>query len=328
MQYKLKIILSIILFLGASIFAQTTIAVIDLEGIGISKDETNLLTNRLRNELVKTKAFRVVERQEMSKILKEQKFQASGCTSTECAVEIGQLLGVERIVMGSIGKIGNIFTVSSRIVDVESAELTSVSDYDYEGSITELLKNGMKNVALELVGERKVEVISPQRELKTENLDISSENGTLFWIPDSNSFWYIPDSSVDRFRKDYPKSEEASLFRNINTGDEKALSSTKLKDAATLLPGCDLVVPEVIQNINYNLKEQAFVTITIYDIVGRKVAQLVNSVQEAGFKSVQWDATDSSGNPVSAGVYTYKLNVGENVQATKSFILTRETKTN
>ena len=55
---------------GASIFAQTTIAVIDLEGIGISKDETNLLTNRLRNELVKTKAFRVVERQEMSKILK------------------------------------------------------------------------------------------------------------------------------------------------------------------------------------------------------------------------------------------------------------------
>ncbi len=98
MQCKLKIILSIILFLGASIFAQTTIAVIDLEGIGISKDETNLLTNRLRNELVKTKAFRVVERQEMSKILKEQKFQASGCTSTECAVEIGQLLGVERIV--------------------------------------------------------------------------------------------------------------------------------------------------------------------------------------------------------------------------------------
>ena len=121
---------------GASIFAQTTIAVIDLEGIGISKDETNLLTNRLRNELVKTKVFRVIERQEMSKILKEQKFQASGCTSTECAVEIGQLLGVERIVMGSIGMLGNMYTISSRMVDVESAELTSVSDYDYEGNIT------------------------------------------------------------------------------------------------------------------------------------------------------------------------------------------------
>ena len=251
---------------GASSFAQTTIAVIDLEGIGISKDETNLLTNRLRNELVKTKVFRVVERQEMSKILKEQKFQASGCTSTECAVEIGQLLGVERIVMGSIGKIGNIFTVSSRIVDVESAELTSVSDYDYEGNITELLKNGMKNVALELVGEKAVEVISIQKELKTKKLDISS-----------------------------------------TITDEKGKS---------------------VKNISYNLKEQAFVTITIYDIVERKVAQLVNSVQEAGFKSVQWDATDSLGNPVSAGVYTYKLNVGENVQATKSFILTREIKTN
>ena len=257
--------LLIVLF-GASSFAQTTIALLDLQGIGISKDETSLLTNRLRNELVKTKVYRVVERQEMSKILKEQKFQASGCTSTECAVEIGQLLGVERIVMGSIGILGNMYTISSRMVDVESAELISVSDYDYEGNITGLLKYGMKSVALELVGERKVEVISTQKELKAKKLDISS-----------------------------------------TIADEKGKS---------------------IKNINYNLKEQAFVTITIYDIVERKVAQLVNSVQEAGFKSVQWDATDSSGNPVSEGVYIYKLNVGENVQATKSFILTRETKTN
>jgi len=55
-QYKLKIILSIILFLGASIFAQTTIAVLDFEGKGVSKDETSVLTDRLRNELVKTRA--------------------------------------------------------------------------------------------------------------------------------------------------------------------------------------------------------------------------------------------------------------------------------
>ena len=63
---------------GASSFAQTTIAVLDFEGKGVSKVETSILTDRLRNELVKTKYFRVIERQQMSKILAEQKFQASG----------------------------------------------------------------------------------------------------------------------------------------------------------------------------------------------------------------------------------------------------------
>ena len=41
---------------GASSFAQTTIAVLDFEGKGVSKDETSVLTDRLRNELVKTRA--------------------------------------------------------------------------------------------------------------------------------------------------------------------------------------------------------------------------------------------------------------------------------
>ena len=47
--------LLIVLF-GASIFAQTTIAVLDFEGKGVSKDETSVLTDRLRNELAKTRA--------------------------------------------------------------------------------------------------------------------------------------------------------------------------------------------------------------------------------------------------------------------------------
>ena len=171
--------LLIVLF-GASIFAQTSIAVLDFEGKGVSKVETSVLTDRLRNELVKTKYFRVIERQEMSKILAEQKFQASGCTSTECAVEIGQLLGVERIAVGSIGKVGNIYTVSSRVVDVESGELTNVSDYDYEGDRGGLLKYGMKSVAQELAGKDPEEIVIPQKKQSSAVPAPSSTTSTYY----------------------------------------------------------------------------------------------------------------------------------------------------
>ena len=61
--------------------------------------------------------------------------------------------------------------------------------------------------------------------------------------------------------------------------------------------------------------------LTVYDMLGRTIVQLVNTAQEAGFKSVQWDATDSMGRPVSAGVYLYQIQAGEFVQTKKMVLL-------
>jgi hypothetical protein len=73
------------------------IAVLDLDPTGVSKEESRFLSDRLRTELFETGGFQVVEREKMEEILKEQGFQNTGCTSVECAVEIGQLLNVRRI---------------------------------------------------------------------------------------------------------------------------------------------------------------------------------------------------------------------------------------
>jgi len=48
---------------------------------------------------------------------------------------------------------------------------------------------------------------------------------------------------------------------------------------------------------------------------------LVNTTQDAGFSSVQWNATDSFGKPVSAGVYLYQIRSGEFVQTRKMVLL-------
>ena len=73
--------------------------------------------------------------------------------------------------------------------------------------------------------------------------------------------------------------------------------------------------------INYNIPENDFVKITIYDMMGRTVKTLVNTSQTAGYKSVQWDATNDRNEPVSAGLYLYTIQAGEFRQTKKMILL-------
>ncbi|MBT5355608.1 MAG: T9SS type A sorting domain-containing protein, partial [Candidatus Marinimicrobia bacterium] len=72
--------------------------------------------------------------------------------------------------------------------------------------------------------------------------------------------------------------------------------------------------------LRYDLPDDTQVRIMIYDIMGRKVKSLVNSQQNAGFKSVVWDATNESGQPVSAGMYLYRISAG-NFHSVKKMVL-------
>ncbi len=76
-----------------------------------------------------------------------------------------------------------------------------------------------------------------------------------------------------------------------------------------------------VTTIRYDLPEDGLVNITIYDMMGRQINTLVSIVQQAGFKSIKWDATDSFGKPVSAGVYLYSIEVGEFRQTKKMVLL-------
>ena len=76
-----------------------------------------------------------------------------------------------------------------------------------------------------------------------------------------------------------------------------------------------------VTTLRYDLPSDAFVTLSIYDMLGREITQLVNTSQIAGFKSVQWDATNSMGKPMSAGVYLYQIKAGEYSQTRKMVLL-------
>ena len=62
------------------------------------------------------------------------------------------------------------------------------------------------------------------------------------------------------------------------------------------------------------------VKITIYDMLGNEIKNLINTKQSSGFKSIQWNATNNLGKSVSAGTYLYSIEVG-GYRKTKKMIL-------
>jgi len=73
--------------------------------------------------LVKTRRFRVVDRDSIETILKEHQFQYSGVVSDETAVSIGKFIGASIIITGVIRPRQDQFDFSLKILDVETAEI-------------------------------------------------------------------------------------------------------------------------------------------------------------------------------------------------------------
>ena len=65
----------------------------------------------------------------------------------------------------------------------------------------------------------------------------------------------------------------------------------------------------------------SFVILDIYNIKGQKVKQLVSDQLSAGQHSVVWGGRDKNNNPVSSGIYFYKLNVNGKTEAVKKCLL-------
>ena len=74
-------------------------------------------------------------------------------------------------------------------------------------------------------------------------------------------------------------------------------------------------------NLSYELSADSYVTITVYDLLGNVVRNLVSENQSSGIKSVQWDATNEQGQSVAAGVYLYRIESGSFTNTKKMILL-------
>lgn len=116
--------------------SQSYYAVMPLAAQGVDSVSALIVTDALVDGLIGSAKIRVMERTQMGKILQEQGFQKSGaCDGTECAVEIGRLLAVDRLVVGSVGRLGEAYTITARTVNVETGEITGSARVQLRGDI-------------------------------------------------------------------------------------------------------------------------------------------------------------------------------------------------
>ena len=116
----------------------------------------------------------------MEEIFSENDFQQSGCNSNECATEAGNLLSVERIIIGSIRNVGSTYTISAEIVSVGTGEIIKSTTYDYRGNIDGLIMIAMKEVTERLFPTmKKITVRVPE---KTASVDQLIWRGVMFFL--------------------------------------------------------------------------------------------------------------------------------------------------
>jgi len=138
-------------FLVAQEETRPTVAILDFEGQDISVQEVQTLTERMRTEIGNTNAVRLIERKAIESIMAEQGLAQSGCVTDECAAEVGQLLGVQFMINGSIGRIGDSYTIDVKMFSVETGATERSSNVTHEGDIEGLLVE-MEILAWEIVG--------------------------------------------------------------------------------------------------------------------------------------------------------------------------------
>lgn len=136
-------------------FAQSApkIAILTIQGDQSSTQaQQQAITERLQAELIATSKFVVLDRNQIDMILKEQGFTNSGiCDNSECQVQIGQLLGVEKIITGRVVDFAALYAFSLNYIDVATGVIEHTVSIEQKGELVNVLSQGTKRLSARLV---------------------------------------------------------------------------------------------------------------------------------------------------------------------------------
>lgn len=122
----------------------------------VTAEQLNFITGKFSSELNETHAFTILDRGKMEFILKEQGFQQLGaCSSSECKVQIGQLLGVDKIVGGSLVRFGKKYAFRAEYIDVGSGQMLFSAEWNESGEIEDVYESICRNAALQLANKER-----------------------------------------------------------------------------------------------------------------------------------------------------------------------------
>jgi hypothetical protein len=110
-----------------------TAAVADFQSSNAPGAEASALSDMVRSAMFKSGKFVMVDKKNMDAILAEQVFQQTGCTDQECAVKLGRILNVQKMVVGSYTILGKVRYLNGQMIDVETGRIEgSTTEKDFE----------------------------------------------------------------------------------------------------------------------------------------------------------------------------------------------------
>ena len=99
------------------------IAVMDFDTQDLSRSTGVMAADLMRTNLSNEKCFTVIERGRINLIIKEYNFQQTGLTDKSKAIELGRLLAANKILTGTVMKLGEQIVITVRLLDVESGRI-------------------------------------------------------------------------------------------------------------------------------------------------------------------------------------------------------------
>jgi hypothetical protein len=99
-----------------------------------------ILSELVRREIAVAPGYALVERQDTDALLAEQELRLSSLFEGGEAMRVGRLLGAQYLLVGRIGKLGTLYIISLRLIDVERGEVSAAIAEEYLGPIEDLRK--------------------------------------------------------------------------------------------------------------------------------------------------------------------------------------------
>ena len=197
--------LVLLLIFAASLFSQEdklAVSILDLEGVDMKNATLKACFQRLETSLIESGRFQVIEKNKRDEIMKEQKEQLSGCFTEKCAVEVGQLIGADYLVVGQLINLEDLFQINIKIVDIEKGDIAQKVTQESDPGMRALL-NGMeeasrlivRNIALSsgvTLPTLQPGIASPAEEIFYGHLDILSEPKGATVIVDNKDYGLTP----------------------------------------------------------------------------------------------------------------------------------------
>lgn len=133
---KIRILCLLFFFVCVFSYAQykPRVAVVSFKAQNVPEGEAEAVTSLFETQLIKTKAFIVIEQNDINAILDAQEISVSDCTDEACAVEIGKLLAAEKIILGSLTKIGDTYILTAKLVDIVKGVSEKAASMEVESS--------------------------------------------------------------------------------------------------------------------------------------------------------------------------------------------------